>query len=145
VLHTGEDVVFIDFEGDSKRPLAERTLKTTPLVDIGSMLHSFRYLGARATSDHQIPGSFAWDRRHQEFTSLVDAWVERSSKAFLTEYRDTLSPTVLVPADEADYQTFLHSCVVSKAVYQIAYEAQHRPEWLPVAMKAFLDLTRERL
>jgi maltose alpha-D-glucosyltransferase / alpha-amylase len=38
VLHTGDDLVFIDFEGDSSRPMLERLIKTSPLVDVASML-----------------------------------------------------------------------------------------------------------
>ena len=55
VIHTGDDLVFIDFEGDVTRPLSERLIKTSPLADVASMLFSFRYASV-STSFPNVSG-----------------------------------------------------------------------------------------
>jgi maltose alpha-D-glucosyltransferase/alpha-amylase len=141
VLHTGDDVVFIDFEGDSNRPLGERSMKTTPLVDVASMLHSLRYAATSATSN-RIAGAFAWDRHPEELSHWTDVWYRNASVAFIGEYRRIVGSSPLVPSSHSDFERLLRSCYVAKAVYQIAYEMEHRPDWLPVAMRTFLDITQ---
>ena len=51
VLRTGEDFVIIDFEGEPARPLFERRLKRSPLVDVGSRVRSFYYAAGVALHD----------------------------------------------------------------------------------------------
>jgi maltose alpha-D-glucosyltransferase/alpha-amylase len=139
-LHTGDDIVFIDFEGDSNRPLAERRMKTTPLVDAAGLLHSLRYAAASASSA-RVPGSFAWARRRHELDRATATWYEHSAAAFLNEYRRTLGSSPVVPSSESEFRSLLKICCVAKAAYQLGYELDHRPDWLPIAMRTFLDST----
>ncbi len=43
LLFTGKDFVIADFEGDSARPLGERRVKRSPLLDVASMVRSLDY------------------------------------------------------------------------------------------------------
>ncbi len=43
VLDTGNDVVFLDFEGDLGQPLSERRLKRPPLADLASLVRSIHF------------------------------------------------------------------------------------------------------
>ncbi|MFD5796178.1 maltokinase [Streptomyces diastatochromogenes] len=101
----------IDFEGEPVRPLAERRLPQPPVRDIAGMLRSFDY-AARSVSP-PAPG-----------------WADRCRAAYCSGYaeaagRDPRTDPVLLRAYETD-----------KAVYEVVYEARHRPDWLPVPLAA---------
>lgn len=141
VLHTGEDLVFIDFEGDSSRPLAERLIKTSPLADVASMLHSLRY-AATSVLFRDLSGVVAWHEHSRQLKERMDFWYRTVANAFVTEYRTILEDSPILPSDGEDFADLLHIHVIEKAVYQIAYELRHRPDWVPAAAETFLWLLR---
>ena len=51
ILWTGTDVVFIDFEGEPGTPMAQRTIKRSPLADVAGLLRSFDYAGRIAVHE----------------------------------------------------------------------------------------------
>ncbi|MFF4545150.1 maltokinase [Streptomyces sp. NPDC001406] len=101
----------IDFEGEPARPLAERRMPQPTVRDIAGMLRSFDYAAHSATPP--APG-----------------WAAACRAAYCSGYaevagRDPRTDPVLLRAHETD-----------KAVYEVVYEARHRPDWLPVPMSA---------
>jgi len=119
VLKTATDFYIFDFEGEPIRPLAERRQKGCVLQDVAGMLRSFGYAAA---------------------TAQQPAWEPRACSAFLEAYRATI-PAALVPADEADFATALRFFLGEKAVYELAYELHHRPEWAEIPRSALRSLT----
>ncbi|MET9772631.1 phosphotransferase [Streptomyces sp. NPDC006367] len=101
----------IDFEGEPSKPLAERRLPQPVARDVAGMLRSFDY--AAHSADPPVPG-----------------WAETCRAAYCTGYAeaggtDPRTDPVLLRAYETD-----------KAVYEVVYEARHRPDWLPVPLSA---------
>ncbi|MEU7578318.1 maltokinase [Streptomyces sp. NPDC041068] len=101
----------IDFEGEPARPLAERRLPQPPVRDVAGMLRSFDY-AARSNDPWALE------------------WAEDCRAAYCVGYaevsgRDPRMDPVLLRAHETD-----------KAVYEVLYEARHRPDWLPVPLAA---------
>ncbi|MBP0456969.1 maltokinase N-terminal cap-like domain-containing protein [Streptomyces montanisoli] len=109
----------IDFEGEPARPLAERRRPQPPVRDVAGMLRSFDY-AARSRE----PWRADWAARCR------DAYCEGYARAAGTDPR---SEPELLRAYETD-----------KAVYEVLYEARHRPDWLPVPMAAIERLAAER-
>ncbi|MFJ8804442.1 maltokinase [Streptomyces sp. NPDC102490] len=106
----------IDFEGEPAKPLAERRLPQPAVRDVAGMLRSFDY--AAASAEVRVPG-----------------WAESCRAAYCTGYaeaggRDPRTDPVLLRAYETD-----------KAVYEVLYEARHRPDWLPVPLAAVRRLS----
>ena len=109
----------IDFEGEPSKPLAERRLPQPPVRDIAGMLRSFDY--AAHSADVPVPG-----------------WAETCRAAYCSGYAevsgvDPRTDPVLLRAYETD-----------KAIYEVVYEARHRPEWLPVPMAAIENYVTPR-
>jgi maltokinase len=105
----------IDFEGEPARPLLERRRPQPPVRDIAGMLRSFDY----AARSHR-PWNAEWAARCR--TAYCDGYAEAAGV-------DPRSEPELLRAHETD-----------KAVYEVVYEARHRPDWLPVPMAAIQRL-----
>ena len=118
-LWAGDDWVIVDFEGEPARSLLERRRKRSPLRDVAGMLRSFAY-AASATS--LLRG-----------VETPADWEARARAEFLAGYRSTVDQT-LVPAGEA-MDKLLAVFELEKAVYELRYELNNRPDWagIPVA------------
>ncbi|MEU9243065.1 maltokinase [Streptomyces sp. NPDC048385] len=101
----------IDFEGEPARPLAERRMPQPPVRDIAGMLRSFDYAARSVTP--QAPG-----------------WAEVCRAAYCSGYAETAG------VDPRTDPVLLRAYETDKAVYEVVYEARHRPEWLPVPLSA---------
>ncbi|NEA63854.1 phosphotransferase [Streptomyces sp. SID12488] len=101
----------IDFEGEPSKPLAERRLPQPPARDIAGMLRSFDYA---AHSLHPRP----------------PGWAALCRAAYCAGYAETAGQ------DPRTDPVLLRAYETDKAVYEVVYEARHRPDWLPVPMSA---------
>jgi maltose alpha-D-glucosyltransferase/alpha-amylase len=137
VLYTGGNFVIIDFEGEPARPITERKLKRCPLRDVAGMLRSFHYATTAAISgqahfvirpeDSAVLGSWA---------RFWNSWV---SAAFLGAYLETAGRTDFLPEDPVQLQVLLDIYLLEKAVYEIGYELNNRPEWVKVPLQGILQ------
>jgi maltose alpha-D-glucosyltransferase/alpha-amylase len=131
VLNTGKDFVIVDLEGDPARPLSERSLKRSPLVDVASMMRSFDFaahiaLRRQQPDDQELLAP--WSR----------AWVARISECFLNAYLETLRPSGLLPENPQDLQLLLDVFNLDRAIGEIANEIAYRPEMAIVPLRAVL-------
>jgi maltokinase len=119
-LMSDNDWVILDFEGEPARTLVERRRKRSPLRDVAGMLRSFAYAATAAelTRGAEIP----------------ESWEERARDRFLESYLDTVDATLLPPG-EAAVERLLAVFELEKAVYELRYELDNRPDWvgIPVA------------
>jgi maltose alpha-D-glucosyltransferase/alpha-amylase len=136
VLVKEGDVVIIDFEGEPARPLAERRASSSPLRDVAGMLRSFSYaalagLGAATTTRPEDVERLA------PWTELWEVW---ASAAFLRAYFAATSGASLLPAKPEDRDTLLNAFVLDKALYELGYELNNRPEWVHIPLTGLLRL-----
>ena len=119
-LWRSDDWIILDFEGEPARTLVERRRKRSPLRDVAGMLRSFAYAATAAelTRDADVP----------------EDWEERARERFLESYLETVDETLLPPG-EAAIERLLAVFELEKAVYELRYELDNRPDWvgIPVA------------
>ncbi|MFF3885972.1 phosphotransferase [Streptomyces sp. NPDC001914] len=111
VLRAGQRWSVIDFEGEPARPISERRRVQSPVRDVAGMLRSFDYAA----------------RSRQPWRP---EWAERCREAFCAGYA---AAAAWDPREEPE---LLRAYETDRAVYEVLYEARHRPEWLPVPMAA---------
>jgi maltose alpha-D-glucosyltransferase / alpha-amylase len=139
VLYTGKDYVILDFEGEPARPLGERRLKRSALIDVAGMFRSFHYaahyglLQSRTVRPH--------DREALE--GFADLWATRASQVFLSAYLEAAGPSPFVPIDRSDLRLLLRSYAILKAMYELRYELNNRPKWAAIPLSGLLQLTNK--
>ena len=109
--------VILDFEGEPARPLPERRRKRSPLRDVAGMLRSFSYAAAGA--------------RILRGASPPEDWEERAREQFLNGYRDRVDSSLLPPGQQA-FDQLLAVFELEKAVYELRYELNNRPDWVGI-------------
>ena len=113
--------MFIDFEGEPARPLAERSAPRSPLEDVAGMLRSLHYAAASAGAGPET---------HR---ALADAYFEG--------YAKTVAGSGLLPG-RRELPRLLDAFSLRKALYEVVYERNHRPTWVPIpvaGVKEILD------
>ncbi|HXD59938.1 MAG TPA: phosphotransferase [Thermoleophilaceae bacterium] len=119
-LYTPRGWVILDFEGEPARPLPERRQKRSPLRDVAGMLRSFAYVASASEIQRGNPAP--------------EDFEDRARETFLEHYFTTIDPSLL-PAGEAAVRNLLAVFELEKAVYELRYELDNRPDWvaIPVA------------
>ena len=141
VLYTGRDFVILDFEGEPARPLSERRLKRSPLRDVAGMLRSFDYTARAAIAEMVARGTVRSQERAEELLAGRAAqWVAWVSAAFLRGYFDAMDSTGLLPIDPGARRIQLDAHVLEKALYEIRYELDHRPDWVGIPIHGVATL-----
>ena len=125
VLWASGDWLVIDFEGEPARPLAERRRKRSPLRDVAGMLRSFAYA---ATAASLLRG-----------VEVPEDWESRAREEFLAGYLDTVDHSLL-PASEEATARLLAIFELEKAVYELRYELDNRPDWISIPVAGILRL-----
>lgn len=110
----------IDFEGEPARPLAERREPSSAAKDVAGMCRSFDYLLRQAAS--------ALGRAPENPAVPVGA--------FLDGYRDGSRGAVWWPAERTEEMALVDAFVLDKALYELAYELDNRPDWVTVPLGA---------
>jgi maltose alpha-D-glucosyltransferase/alpha-amylase len=138
VLWTGKDFVIIDFEGEPARPLSSRRLKRPALVDVAGMIRSFHYVSKVAgnlLSRDLIPS-----RERAALDPLLTLWYRSVSGAFLRSYLATAGDANFLPTDRSERARLLDFLMFEKAIYELGYEANNRPDWVDVPAQGLVDM-----
>jgi maltose alpha-D-glucosyltransferase/alpha-amylase len=137
VLHTGKDFVFVDFEGDPRRPLSERRIKRTALRDVASLIRSFDYV-AYAALFKQVELGILNQERLSQLEPWAVFWHRSISGAFLRAYCDSAAKGDFLPKSEIEFRQLLTAHLLEKAIHEVAYEVEHRPAWARIPLRAIL-------
>jgi maltokinase len=135
-LHLGQTMlgdegwVVLDFEGEPARPLLERRRKRSPLRDVAGMLRSFAY----AASASEL----------QRGLTAPEGWEERARESFLAGYLEAVD-SALMPPGEPPTRTMLSIFELEKAVYELRYELNNRPDWVGIPVAGIARLLEEPL
>lgn len=132
VLNTGSDFVIIDFEGEPQRSLAERKAKRSPLRDVAGMLRSFHYAARSDLEEFPEDG--------EALEAWAEAWTAACSRAYVRAWSSATRGATFVPGGRPEMQRLLDAFLLEKAIYEVEYELNHRPAWLPIPLRGILRL-----
>ena len=136
VLVTEGDIMIIDFEGEPSRPLADRRALSSPLRDVAGMLRSMSYavLSALGAATLTRPEDV---ERLAPWAQLWETWVGR---AYLQAYVSATNQATFLPAAGESFDVMLSAFLHDKALYQLGYELNHRPDWVHIPLAGLLRM-----
>jgi maltose alpha-D-glucosyltransferase / alpha-amylase len=129
-LFTGKDFVIYDFEGEPARSLSERRLKRSPIRDVAGMVRSIHYAALTSLLKQMTV-------RLDDVASLepwADIWYRYVSGAFLRGYLRTANGSPFLP-ERDKLANMLYPFMLEKAVYELGYELNNRPEWVVIPIR----------
>ena len=120
-----ETLHVIDFEGEPQRTLAERRCRTSIFKDLAGMGRSFDYLCHRTENRKlKVKGNDL-------------------NQTFLASYKDRIAGESFYPDTQEEADALFNAYMLDKAIYELAYEAQHRPEWLETPLSALENFLQQ--
>jgi maltose alpha-D-glucosyltransferase/alpha-amylase len=136
VLWAEGDFYLLDFEGEPARSIAQRRQKQSPLKDVAGMLRSYSYAAYAGLFSYAAgrPAEFA---RIEPWAHIWQTW---SSAAFLRGYFETAGDASFLPADLAQRDALLRLFMLDKALYELNYELNNRPDWVRIPLWGIFDL-----
>lgn len=141
VLWAENDYILLDFEGEPTRTIDERREKHSPLRDVAGMLRSYHYAA--------YAGLFAFTHdRPDDFASLApwaDMWQQWVSAAFVRKYLERCGEASFLPHDKREFAMLLDAYMLAKALYELAYELNNRPDWVRIPLSGVWQLLEPHL
>jgi maltokinase len=122
--------IILDFEGEPARSLLDRRRKRSPLRDVAGMLRSFAYAASAAELLRGVPAPADWE--------------QRARAAYLEAYLETIEP-FLLPAGRMAIEKLLAIFELEKAVYELRYELNNRPDWVKIPVAGIGRLLEEEV
>jgi len=140
VLFTGNNYVIIDFEGEPARTLSERRLKKSPLQDVAGMTRSFHYaaytslLRRASVRPEDVPLLEPW----------ADLWYCSISGVFIDSYMKNAGESSFIPANKEDIDVLLSVFMLEKAIYELGYELNNRPDWIMIPIRGIFNVVNKK-
>lgn len=104
--------------------------------DVAGLIRSFHYAAYGAI--------FLQSSWRKEDIILLEPWVAAwhgyASDVFLTSYLAAAWEADFLPKDKEDLNTLLQSFLLEKAVYELGYELNHRPDWVIIPIRGIQQI-----
>ena len=139
-LFTGKDFIIIDFEGEPARSFSERRLKRSPLRDVAGMIRSLHYAVFNALFQFQSIGP----EEFQVLKKWAEVWYNIMSSIFMKAYVDEVKDSGLIPNNQDDLRIFLDTFILEKAIYELGYELNNRPDWVLIPIRGIKYIMSEQ-
>jgi maltose alpha-D-glucosyltransferase/alpha-amylase len=136
VLYTGNDFVIIDFEGEPAKALSERRLKRSPFRDVAGMIRSFHY----AVYTGLLKKAAIWQEDIPLLKPWADLWYKYVAGTFLRSYLETAGDAPFMPNEREEANILLRTFLLEKAIYELGYELNNRPDWLAIPINGIKQL-----
>jgi maltose alpha-D-glucosyltransferase/alpha-amylase len=114
-------------------------MKRSPLRDVAGMLQSFYYAAIQGLRHEQESGMI-----HPENFPVMQQWAQFwycwVSAAFIKTYLTTAGDAAFLPKSKEELQVLLNAYLLEKVIYELGYELNNRPQWVPIPLQRILQL-----
>ena len=128
--------MIIDFEGEPARSISERRIKRAVFRDLAGMMRSFHYAAFNVLiQDRSIRSEDA-----EKLEPWAELWSFYTGQHFYDVYAAAVAGNGLIPKDITEQHLLLRSYLMDKAIYELNYELNNRPQWVGIALKGLQRL-----
>jgi maltose alpha-D-glucosyltransferase/alpha-amylase len=118
VMFTGKDFYITNFTGENYKPVSQRRLKKSPLLDLATMLSSFHY----AVYDHLYYNSSLRDTDVEYLTTWAELIYKNMCSIFVEAYRKEIDEEILVPKNDTEFEKLFSIYMLEEASGSLDYE-----------------------
>ena len=139
VLYTGTDYLIIDFEGEPESSITDRKIKHSPLKDVAGMIRSFHYaVCAKLYFSNETKSVDP-----QRLQKSTDRWYKLITDAYVDAYLHTMGDISAIFGNRTEMNFLLQLHLLEKAVYELGYELNGRPDWVRIPLKGIQQVLLE--
>lgn len=139
VLATQNDYIIIDFEGEPESSITDRKIKHSPLKDVAGMIRSYHYaISAKMFND--ITSAKLDSNRVQ---IVADRWYKLIQQTYMEKYLETFGNPHPLFKNNNEINFLMLIYLLEKAVYELGYEINYRPDWVKIPLKGIVNVIRE--
>src|SRR5690606_18641635 len=122
------------------RPMSERRIKRSPLRDVAGMIRSFHYASAAAIMG-QLPGALIPSDQLESARRWLEYWYAWTAATYLKEYLEVARTANFLPKTDEELTIMLNAYILEKAVYELSYELNNRPDWVGIPLQGLLQIS----
>ncbi len=136
VLVNERDFYIIDFEGEPESTIRDRKVKQSALKDVAGMFRSFSYSIYASIFNHQSELKHTLEANFE----LAELTYQSIKSVFLNTYIDYVQSHNLNIGYHKEIEFLLDYCLLEKAIYELGYELNSRPEWAIIPLKGISSI-----
>jgi maltose alpha-D-glucosyltransferase / alpha-amylase len=140
LLYTGKDFYIIDFEGEPSVAVSERRLKRSALFDVAGLIRSFDY-AAHVALRNQLTRGIVQAEQGKQLENWARFWSRCVGAIFFESYLKAAGAASFLPANRTNLPGLMDAFLLRKAIYELGYELNSRPDYVGIPLQAILDLT----
>jgi maltose alpha-D-glucosyltransferase/alpha-amylase len=135
ILIQGDDFFILDYEGEPESTIRDRKVKQSPLKDVAGLLRSFHYAihAVQKNNNHKDRRAHLAGQRLYQYLSGI----------FLKTYFNIAFREQLDIGYRKEITYLLHYFLLEKAIYELGYELNGRPDWAIIPLEGIIDITDE--
>jgi maltose alpha-D-glucosyltransferase/alpha-amylase len=139
ILVTDGDFVIIDFEGEPESTIRDRKIKQPPLKDMAGLFRSYHYALFASILDNQDKLNYKTEHLFEAGEKLFTYIVGLSLQAYFEKIY-AYGKLNLGYRSEQEFILMYH--LTEKAVYELGYELNSRPNWAIIPLKGIASIMK---
>ena len=140
VLVQGDDFYLLDFEGEPESTIRDRKVKQPPLKDIAGLFRSFHYAIYATIFTHQEDYPCSRPQLFRAGELLYRYFIG----VFLETYVALIQEHNINIGYSAERIFLLKYCMLEKAVYELGYEMNSRPDWAVIPLEGIRSIINDK-
>ncbi|MDB2463133.1 trehalose synthase [Algibacter sp.] len=137
VLVKDNDFYFLDFEGEPESTIRDRTVKQPPLKDVAGLFRSFHYAIYATVFNNSKTHYVASQEALFKASEILYKYI---TGLFLGTYVNETQNANLNLGYNQERIFILKYCLLEKAVYELGYELNSRPQWAVIPLKGISNI-----